>query len=302
MPVLEVTVIIGCKNSCVYCPQAKFIAAYKARSNIFHMSFDTFKHCIDKIPPDVFIEFAGMSEPWLNSDCTRMLLYSHQKGHKIRVYTTLLGMRQADIDLIKTVPFDTFKVHLPSCEGYEHIKVDNNYIDVLKRISESGIKIEYRIHGKAADNEVRKLIKNIKKGKLHDRSGNIAIKGEPPAGRRRGVIGCNRIDHNILLPNGDVLLCCNDYGMRHVLENLLSSDYASLFESNEFLKIKKGFKDESIDILCRYCYGSAYNIDFKAIFYNKLLLPKLRAKIKGFIWRSSKIKEQKTKINNFSEG
>ncbi|MER9007171.1 SPASM domain-containing protein [Mesorhizobium sp. M0862] len=35
---------------------------------------------------------------------------------------------------------------------------------------------------------------------------------------------------NVLLPNGDVTLCCTDFERRHVLGNLLRDEYADLFE------------------------------------------------------------------------
>jgi hypothetical protein len=36
-------------------------------------------------------------------------------------------------------------------------------------------------------------------------------------------------DHNVLLPNGDVYLCCMDYSLKHKLGNLLTTDYYDLF-------------------------------------------------------------------------
>jgi hypothetical protein len=52
-----------------------------------------------------------------------------------------------------------------------------------------------------------------------------------------------------------------DYGLQHVLGNLLTSDYEDLFLSKEFLKIKSGQKDDALDILCRHCDGFAFNIN-----------------------------------------
>ena len=75
MATLEITTQIGCKNNCNYCPQETLVKAYKARSDVFEMSFDIFKKCLDKIPKTVRIDFSGMAEPWLNADCTKMVLY-----------------------------------------------------------------------------------------------------------------------------------------------------------------------------------------------------------------------------------
>ena len=72
----------------------------------------------------------------------------------------------------------------------------------------------------------------------------------------------------MLLPNGDVILCSNDYGMKHVLGNIVSSGYDSLFNGIEFGKVRQGLQDESIDILCRDCDNFCYNIDIAAKIYN----------------------------------
>ena len=64
------------------------------------------------------------------------------------------------------------------------------------------------------------------------------------------------IHHNVLLPDGTLLLCCMDYGMKHILGNLLEQDYDALHESEEAKKIINGFKDDTIDTLCRNCVNA----------------------------------------------
>ena len=88
MAEMEIATVIGCKNRCTYCPQDKLIKAYAKRSKNYKMTLDTFKQCLDKIPPHIHIHFSGMAEKWLNPECTRMLLHAHKKGYEIAVYTT----------------------------------------------------------------------------------------------------------------------------------------------------------------------------------------------------------------------
>ena len=84
---------------------------------------------------------------------------------------------------------------------------------------------------------------------LHRRAGSMKVKHRPELQKRRGNLGCKfDMRSNILLPNGDVLVCANDYGMKHVLGNLIASDYESLFLGEEFKKLKNGQKDDSLDI------------------------------------------------------
>jgi hypothetical protein len=70
--------------------------------------------------------------------------------------------------------------------------------------------------------------------------------------------------------------------MQHVLGNMSSSSYDSLFEGSEFLKIRKGIKDESLDILCRHCEQFGSNVDRFAMIYNfPYLLDKCVCYLKG---------------------
>jgi len=263
VPALEITPKIGCSISCAYCPQDKLLAAYSKRSDVFQLTFDRFKACLDKVPLKVDIIFSGMCEPFLNQDCSKMILYAYQRGHKVGVDTTLVGMSLSDIDLLRGIPFRYFGVHLPSKEAKERIIVDNNYLALLDKISKSNIKIFYKFHGGSPHPEVKRIVAKIHWVHIVTRAGNLKLKNWSHPKRRKGPIGCRRnLCWNVLLPNGDVLLCSADYGMQHVLGNLLSSDYDSLFRSDEFFKVKKGLSDESTDILCRHCDTFAYNEGF----------------------------------------
>ena len=55
------------------------------------------------------------------------------------------------------------------------------------------------------------------------------------------------------MPNGDVVLCFQDFGLKHVIGNLREQDFESLYTSQEFLFVQRGLADESLDILCRSC-------------------------------------------------
>jgi hypothetical protein len=86
-----------------------------------------------------------------------------------------------------------------------------------------------------------------------NRANNLVTDFFTPSIRAKGNIHCHRKRSNVLLPNGDVVLCCNDYGMQHVLGNLLTDTYESLFRGKEFRKVVAGMKDDKSEILCRYC-------------------------------------------------
>lgn len=263
MPHLEITTRIGCKNQCNYCPQGRLIESYSKGNPVIEMSFETFKKCVDKVPKEVGIHFSGFAEPYLNPECTRMMLYAHKKGFKVSVATTGVGISVSDIEAIEKIPFERFELHLPDNKGQTKIKVDGTYLSVIKRILDSRIRnVEFGWPGcngiKGVHPKLKDLVINsgrpMLKYNIITRAGNVKINGISRLRKIMGIVPeCSRLKGNVLLPNGDVVLCCMDWSLKHRLGNLLKSDYRSLFRNKEFTGVLNGLKDDSADILCRYC-------------------------------------------------
>ena len=261
---LAITTGIGCRNRCTYCPQDTFLKAYPAARLSSLMSFDVYRTCIDRLPRDVAINFAGFYEPWLNPDCTKMLLYAHQRGHRIRVFTTIVGMQLEDVERIKDVPFLQFYIHLPDADRTTKIRVDDNYLRVFEKLNTSNISNLYHIYhptGHGRD-DIHPLVRSalikhssrLYRGDLITRANNVHIDHVRPVEYISGPLKwCHRLYVNILLPNGDVALCCMDWSLKHVLGNLLHDSYESLFTGAEFQRVVAGYRDDSIDIVCRHC-------------------------------------------------
>jgi len=280
IPTMKITSVLGCTIRCTFCPQDKLMRSYTKRNNIYEMTFDTIKNCLDKIPLNVHIHFSGMAEPWLNPECTKMLLYTHQQGYEISVYTTTVGMHTSDVKEIESIPFRHFNVHLADKERYSKIDITDNYLETIDAIINCKISNrEYMTMGELHP-KVQQLIKKpIPKTRMMSRTGNLKFNAYPPIPPRlKGPIRCrsagNLFNHNVLLPNGDVLICCMDYGMQHILGNLISSNYTSVFNGKEFYKLQKGLDDDSIDTLCRYCENASpldeYNLLKKKTFVKKV--------------------------------
>lgn len=218
------------------------------------MSEDNFLKCLRKIPGNVEILFAGMAEPWLNPDATLMLLHSHASGHRVGVYTTCAGMTLKDVEYISHIPFLHFCLHLPDAGGLMKFKVTHEYLEVLKAC----LKIPGR--NMMCIGDVHPLVKEIT-GPIEDssktlisRAGNLkTLAITPKKGRLECSAMSSKMDHNILLPNGDVLICCMDYSQQHVIGNLLEMEYEELFKTDEYHRIKQGLIDENSNIICRSC-------------------------------------------------
>lgn len=266
---LEITTRIGCSVNCVYCPQKLLVSRYCETAEgqpVVEMTLETFKACIDKTPTETRIDFSGMAEPWLNRACTEMVRYAAQKGHPIAVYTTLVGMTKEDFDALREIPMEEFVLHIPDDKSNSHINVTPEYIALLERaIHEerdgkpivTGYSCHAGIHPAilAAIPKDGKLITE-----LHDRAGNVGDSEYVEHAHPKGQVVCINceagINHNVLLPDGRVVLCCMDYGMQHVLGNLLHQSWDEIHESAEAQRVIAGLSDDTADTLCRSCVNA----------------------------------------------
>ena len=262
---LEVTLSIGCKLDCKFCPQEIIKNEYikKSCNKAKFLSFDDFKKCISKVAKGMLITFSGMSEPFLNPECSKMLKYAFDKGYKITLFTTLMGMNDEDYEIIKKIDFDHLIIHIPDEENNSKFVITNHYLNLLKKISMEKHIDYYSCHGHV-HNKIKNIInKNIEiYSDMIDRAGNLKVEGVNTS-NNKGKIICmvgSAIDCGAwqpeLLPDGSLILCPMDYGMKHVLGNLITEDWNQIKNGNEFSKILNGWQDDSIDILCRKCYAA----------------------------------------------
>jgi len=268
---LSINTIIGCRVQCTFCPQVLLMDRYANQNNVDEitwgnpvvMEFEKFKTCIDKVPLNVAVYFAGFAEPWINPECTKMLLYAYERGHRIGVYTTLVGMKLEDIEKIKHVKFEIFDIHLPDAQNYAKIAINKNYLEVLKKALEEISDVTYMSMGDLPP-KIEEIVGNEKDTKrhMHDRAGNNEFGHKTP--KKYGPLLCgfaskdgvNILNQNFLLPNGDVALCCMDYGLDHIIGNLITLNYDDLFKSEEFLTVKQKLAADDSNIMCRTCNAS----------------------------------------------
>ena len=254
-PTMEFTTSIdtqnGCVVDCVFCPQRTLQKSYKGER---FMTLDNFKKAVDKLPREVRVTFAGFTEPWLNKDCTDMVLYAHEKGHPISIFTTGIGMSIDDIERIKHIPFagnpnGCFTLHLPDQERKAKHPITKRYIEVIEHFG----KIQNEIHNfttmcmGTVHEDVRHVFSSAPVYDMWSRAGNLVgemiMKPElldrkaewkiANHGEKQMTCGClEKMYHNVMLPNGDVSLCCMDYGLKHILGNLYDQSYEEIVPEN----------------------------------------------------------------------
>lgn len=214
------------------------------------MRLDDFKRAIDKVPEGTRIDFSGMCEPFVNEDCTDMILYAASKGFPLALYTTLQGCTMKDYKKLQDVHFEVITIHLPDKEGRSHFNVTPEYLEVLTAWPCHN----YSCHG-TVDNRVLPYIKHRNMITfMHDRAGNVECRPHTnidPHSHLTCITSGLNMDHNVLMPNGDVLMCCMDYGMTGIFGNLFEQDYDEVIYSEAACKMRDTlFEGESI---CRHC-------------------------------------------------
>jgi radical SAM protein with 4Fe4S-binding SPASM domain len=224
---LEITTKIGCSNKCVYCPTDKLINAYFGNRM---MSLKQFKIILSNTPKDVVIDFTGFCEAFLNPMASRMMLYAFEQGYKIQLITTLTGFTEDDAKIIKGVKFEHILIH-----EFEGMAINYDIFNAKIQLLEQTI--GYKIERFKLDIEHR-----------FSRASNLWDIPE-----RKGKFECGwsgkEFYRNVVLPNGNVYLCCMDYSLKQKLGNLFEMNYNDLNRQH----IIDLSNQENSDVLCRKC-------------------------------------------------
>jgi len=240
----EFTLRIGCPVACLkYCPQEIITARYEG---LKELDFETFKKFLSTVPESETIIFSGLSEPFSNSECPRMISHVHSKGHKIWLFTTLVGLSShVAADLVK-IPFDRLCLHLPDASGNARIPVTPDYLKTLGLVLENVSRVEYmNMGGLFATNRTDEFVRGV---------------GGFP--KKNWGIWCRFLDspqYNVL-PNGDVYVCCvtqrfisGQEGYAGAIGNLHKDTYPEL--AAKFPEIKRSLESD-LNSICHTCPAS----------------------------------------------
>ena len=244
---LEITTHIGCPMNCLDCPQALLQSKYQGPRDL---DFEAYKRVIDKVPAGTRIDFSGMCEPFVNPRCADMILYAAEKGLPLALYTTLQGATLEDYERLKDVHYDVVTIHLPDKDGRSTFKITDEYLEVLKRWECNN----YSCHGEVDERVLPYLKRRNWITFVHDRAGNVPDRHHrtiDPELRLRCITSGSAMNHNVLLPNGDVLMCCMDYGMTGLFGNLFEQSYEEVLSSPAACEMRG--KLNGGESICRHC-------------------------------------------------
>ena len=281
MPTLEITTKLGCSLACRFCPQNRLARSYP-RDEPRELSFGAFQTILKKVPSHVRIDFSGMAEPWLNPEATAMVVHAFNRRPKVALYTTLQGMAPEDAEMLiqrygDRIGHETpWVIHLPDDEGnMTGWRMSDDYAHALSRFI-----LYQRDHAPpglmfmtmSREGRVAEPLRDVFQDRLPGFTGVSRVENLDRADFSPGrllaplwheeAVLCGStpfFDHNTMLPNGDVVLCCMDYSRRHVLGNLLRQDYADLFTGAEMGRVRvraMGAVGDDEELICRKCHNA----------------------------------------------
>ncbi|MDG6221831.1 MAG: SPASM domain-containing protein [Candidatus Bathyarchaeota archaeon] len=268
-PWLEITTISKCSIDCRYCPQQTFQEQYQGAKIL---TLENFKKALSKVPRKVAIHFSGFSEPFLNPQCLDMIEHASLKGHKIVLFSTLVGLKSENVERIRRCNPEVI-LHLPDNMGNTNIPVTENYkktLDtVLKNLNVTG----YYVMDK-------NFISNERAGHCDD----------TPKRHVRGWFFCEKLigPQFVMLPNCDVVLCCMDYELKHLVGNLLKQTWNEIVNSEEYQTVRANRYKFDGEILCRKCVWAS--LTFRSKYYLKRILQKYYEKQSIQQYKSKKMK------------
>jgi len=247
MNILEVTTnVIGCTNKCACCPQHSLVSNYHGTE---YLDVDSFRTILKNLPTEIQVDFSGYSEPFLNPLCCHLIELASSFGYHIRLFTTLVGIKSQDLTRLSGTSIHYVRFHLPDEIQFRYY--EPTWLKFYDKFMELELPCDY---GYMALGDVSKSLQKqmtargvsvIETTVLNSRGGLVA-----EVIPKTGNLYCTgqRWHYNVLLPNGDVQLCCMDYGLKHKLGNLMTHSYHEIYQEGERAMIA----DHS-QMICSHC-------------------------------------------------
>jgi hypothetical protein len=251
-PVMELTTMIGCPLMCTFCPQDSLRTTYGDDTK--YMQTMDLLAIVSKLPKNTRIDFSGMSEPWANPDCTTMLEMVLYMGFKVAVYTTLYGMTEPERvkRVLETHPtqVEVVMLHLPDANGnMKGWKYSDEWMNSLRTMSQ--LNLPCGVGAMTMDGtglvapELQAVVGRLAGWKGHTRADSLPVEqiGAQDISitpRNDFALTCRSTpfyDRNVLLPNGDVVLCCMDYDLKHIIGNLLKQTYDEVMQGKPLMDL-----------------------------------------------------------------
>lgn len=259
---LEISVRVGCALYCDYCPQDSYVQNYsdKYQNKERVLSEETFFAAMANVPSSTLIKWTGFTEPLASPFFPRFVQHLKDKGHGQDISTTLVGNKESVEWFSNHLEyFGNITLHLPDDSKLMKAKVNEAYVATLDHIfSESqrlGFDEDRLVCFLIGDNfhpDVQASMDRAKKAGglsalqihraqvLNTRNQNIDVEKlnignvterhhAAEKSSKPHYCSYRRLNQGVMLPNGHVALCCQDYNMDFVLGDLKTQSLNELY-------------------------------------------------------------------------
>ena len=245
---IEFTLTSACPVMCSYCPQKEYISAYTKVKGQRYTSLDTFKKMLANVSNAINeVHFSGYTEAFLNPQWYQIVKYALQSQYEVSFYSTLYKASFEDIDNLTSFPIEKIVIHLK-----DDLQYREKYIYIQKLCLERGIELTF-VYSNIEGASIAKELVNTVRINIHSRAGNTSINPS----YLKGAVDCReqRYYCNVVLPNGDVHVCCMDFSLEYKIGNLLESSLESIQDSRELKAFIAEMRSHN-DCVCNDCYFS----------------------------------------------
>ncbi len=245
---LEITLTAGCPMMCSYCPQSNYIKGYKKTNTTDkkNMSLEDYKVILKNVNHRInHVYFTGFTEALAHPEWDKFVEHTKEQGYKVTFNTTLYGATKEKIDRLVDLDVDV-EIHLTDSKIIIPEKIILYFAKKYKRRQPV-----FNFFSK----EGAELLPESLRGTMynaHSRADNLE---HIPRRVMPVPVRCssNRFFSNVVLPNGDVSICCSDFSLKHIVGNLLEKSLEAIHQGDtmrEFI-MKMGEGDPTF--ICNNC-------------------------------------------------
>jgi uncharacterized Fe-S cluster-containing radical SAM superfamily protein len=272
---LNITATSSCKAMCVYCPQDRFTSAMEGQPR--HLSCREFVELLPALAGTRFevVSFGGFTEPFDNPEIVELIAIASQQTFvdRIHIYTNGEALTPSIAEALQQVRLGYADI---SCHGFDAgtyrrtrpfldaARIRENVLFLLqnrRNIDRLTISVTGPFGSPASLAELETLCSKYGAGferrDLHSRAGLLHI-GRESKVVKSGPFRCAKFDFGkpVLVPGGDLVLCCQDFALEHVIGNLHRQTFEEILRDSpvrkRVLETAAGLREDP-NLNCYHC-------------------------------------------------
>lgn len=245
---VEFTLTAACALGCSYCPQGAYARAYRTRPGPRSMTLDNYERMLVNIADTTRnIDFSGYAEPLHNPYWLEIFRHTLDRGYTVTLFSTLADASCDDLDRLSDLAISRIYVHL--LDRIAQRDKLSFFIERCREHNRDFVFIYFDEDGRELASAFQGQV-SCERWTAHSRAGLLDV------GRRYvpGPVSCceQREFCSVVLPNGDVHICCMDFALQHRIGNLLERPLSQIHHSDAALAFRATMASTR-DGICNHC-------------------------------------------------